>query len=114
MSRLNVRELENFLILEGLCLSCKQWLQITPKEPWLPEHNHQEKKCENSKYSPKEYRYRIRNAEDAKKLASHIMSDDDSCLEGMYHSLGCGDGQNCHQTRMRLAKALAHYVQTHD
>jgi hypothetical protein len=53
----------------------------------------------------------VLNATGARKLAQVIAEDEGECLSSYgSHSLVCGDGSNCHETRRQLAKALAVFV----
>lgn len=113
MNRRMLEEAEKtFLTEEGFCSSCQQWLELTPGKNYLPDHQDKEgKKCKNSRYSANRNRYLVRNADRALQLAKMIAEDDGACLSNfMGHSLACGDGQNCHHTRLELAKALANFL----
>jgi hypothetical protein len=98
----------------GWCDACKQWLILEEdgeEIDWLPKHNDKKnKKCVNAHYSPQKIEYLITTSVEAIALAKFILQDDEKCLQGgNFHSLGCGDGDDCDDTRRMLAKALANY-----
>jgi len=101
-----------FLTREAFCGQCNQWIIMKPGEDWLPDHqNEKREKCSNSGYSPDGFKYKIKTAEEAKRLAKIISKDNGECLHGgRMHSLACGDGEHCTSTRLLLSKALAGFI----
>lgn len=93
----------------GLCVSCKRWFEL--EQGALPVHTlqGQEEKCVQSRYSPIDRGYVVKNLEEAMRLARWIQGDDMVCLHrsGGLHSGTCGDGRDCAAVRRRLAQALA-------
>lgn len=101
---------------KGWCDKCKQWLILEEdggEIDWLPKHKDQKNnKCSNAHYSPQKIEYFITTFEQAIVLAKFLKDDDGKCLDslgGDRHTINCGDGENCDETRRMLAKALANY-----
>lgn len=103
----------------GLCSCCRKWVPLQlgrSRLEGLPEHNNAtgKRKCRGSGYSPWEYKYVVRNDEEALALATFITEDNEICLDARTcsphsHTINCGDGRRCAETRQKLAKALAEY-----
>jgi hypothetical protein len=114
-----LQEVKSFLKTEGSCPECHRWVALQPQSfcSALAEHKHRGRKCPGAGGSGKSYRYVVRNAPDAQRLAAIIAADEGKCLSTIGsggHSMACGDGRDCHEERMRLAKALASFVLKHE
>jgi hypothetical protein len=99
---------------KGWCDTCKQWLILKEAGKdisYLPKHkDKKDKECPNSHYSPQKNEYFVTTSEEAIAVAKFIENDEGGCLNGdSLHSLACGDGDDCDDTRLLLAKALAKY-----
>lgn len=99
----------------GYCHECKVWLPLKSEEHGLPEHiDSNGVKCRHSGMSYWGLKYRILTPQGAASVAQWIHDDNGKCLDrGIYgggHSINCGDGADCADTRLRWAKALAEYV----
>ncbi len=100
----------------GLCHDCEIWLEIDNNTDSLPTHKIKgsNKKCPDSGMSPWDYKYLIKTKEEARAVADFIENDSEVCLDSTMcgsrvHTLNCGDGRNCSNQRLLIAKALAKY-----
>ena len=97
----------------GKCV-CKDWVLLNEGENFLPKHNGPNgKECSNLGYSPRDFKYFITTRDKAVVVANFIQDDNDKCLLGRErHSMSCRDGDDCEETRLFIAKALAEYILT--
>lgn len=96
------------------CDKCRKWIIDFSSQDryWIPEHvstKNGTKKCRNSGCSAFKWKYVVKNKKQAQILARVIKHDDGHCLVFGHHTVACGDGWNCVETRIKLAKALAEY-----
>lgn len=101
------------LKIVGTCSGCRQEVEVCPDDPYSSaarNHRFQGQLCGGSDYSLLNTRYIIETEEEATAVATFLRDDIRVCLESMMgHSLACGDGRHCQETRQELSSAFAIY-----
>lgn len=99
----------------GQCSACGQNVQLNESCSLQAHQDRQGDVCPNVGYSPMNVNYSLQSEADALRMAYLILQDTDMCLDPWvrstnYHTLSCGDGEECNAERSRRGRALAEYL----